>query len=126
VTECEFCGETIPDDADVCPFCGNNRAKAAAEEEPTADERAIEETLAAFQDAETDDDWRPCRYERRPRRSRKGSRSHRSDRQTLQLLAGWLAALIVIAGGIFWYIWSEDEAAAQSTPLMAVITAEQR
>lgn len=114
----------MPADAQSCPFCGNSRKK-SPEEERTPDGLAVEETVAALRDAEADD-WRPNRYERRARRTRAQSRSRQPGRQTLQLLAGWLAALIVIAGGIFWYIWSEDAAAAQpqSAPLTATAAAE--
>ena len=125
MTECEFCGETIPDDAHFCPYCGHSRPA----EDTASDGEVIptatlsgEETAAVLEDAAEDDGWRPYRYRRRTRKTRANSRTRQPDRQTLRLLAGWLAALIVIAGGIFWYIWSEDEAAARP----AVIAAEQR
>jgi len=147
VTECEFCGEEIPDDARICPRCGNSRpaedtasdseeqqteglpdemrqAEGLPDEEPLTEALSDEETADSVEDAAEDDGWRPYRYRRRAKRTRANSRTRQPDRQTLRLLAGWLAALIVIAGGIFWYIWSENEPAVQSAPLMAVITAE--
>lgn len=131
MTACEFCGETIPADARFCPYCGNSRpAENAAPdgEEHPADEPSGEETADTIEDAAEDDGWRPYRYQRRARKTRVNRRARQPDRRTLRLLAGWLAALIVIAGGIFWYIWSENEPAAQpqSAARPAVITAEQR
>lgn len=151
MTACEFCGETIPDDAHFCPYCGHGRpaevtasdseeqqteglpgevrqAEGLPDEEPLTEALSDEETADSVEDAAEDDGWRPYRYQRRAKRTRANSRTRQPDRQTLQLLAGWLAALIVIAGGIFWYIWSEDEPATQTeaAPLTAAITAEQR
>ena len=129
MTSCEFCGETIPDDARFCPYCGNGRPAedtANDSEEQQTEELPDEETADSVEDAAEDDGWRPYRYERTIRRTRRESHGRRPDRQTLRLLAGWLAALIVIAGGIFWYIWSENEPAAQTAARPAVIAAEQR
>ena len=139
MTVCKYCGETIPDNAHFCPYCGNGRpaevtasdseeqqTEGLPDEEPLTEALSDEETADSVEDAAEDDGWRPYRYQRRAKRTRANSRTRQPDRQTLRLLAGWLAALIVIAGGIFWYIWSENEPAAQSAPLMAVITAEQR
>ena len=129
MTACEFCGEEIPADARFCPYCGHGRPEedtASDSEEQQTEILPDDETADPAEDAAEDDGWRPYRYQRRTRRTRANGRARRPDRRTLQLLAGWLAALIVIAGGIFWYIWSENEPATQSAPLMAVITAEER
>ena len=141
MTACEFCGETIPDDAHFCPYCGNGRpaevtasdseeqqTEGLPDEEPLTEALSDEETADSVEDAAEDDGWRPYRYQRRAKRTRANSRTRQPDRQTLRLLAGWLAALIVIAGGIFWYIWSENETASQpqTAARPAVITAEQR
>ena len=149
MTVCKYCGETIPDDAHFCPYCGNGRpaevtasdseeqqteelpdevrqAEGLPDEAQQAEALSDEDTADSVEDAVEDDGWRPYRYQRRAKRTRANSRTRQPDRQTLRLLAGWLAALIVIAGGIFWYIWSENETQPQTAPLMAVITAEQR
>ncbi len=110
--------EAVPDEV--------RQAEVLPDEAQQAEALSDEETAVSVEDAAEDDGWRPYRYQRRTRRSRANSRRRQPDQQTLRLLAGWLAALIVIAGGIFWYIWSENETQPQTAPLMAVITAEQR
>ena len=104
------------------------QAEGLPDEAQQAEALSDEDTADSVEDAVEDDGWRPYRYQRRAKRTRANSRTRQPDRQTLRLLAGWLAALIVIAGGIFWYIWSEDEPASQpqTAARPAVIAAEQR
>lgn len=124
---CDSCGERLPNGTRFCLFCGAEQKPAAAVKiEPASDDklRSIEaQTDTDPQDAETleiDDDWRPFRYERPVRKARTQSRSTRAKRRstrsgspTLRVLVVWLLAAIVMAAGVFWYVWTGNAAPAQ-------------
>lgn len=109
---CDRCGETLPDGIRFCPFCGAEQIAVPAEEtdEPVREEPATEPV-------EIDDGWRPFRYERparvQRRTTRAQSRSLNVNEPALRVLAIWLAAVIVIAAGVFWYVWTGNDVLAQ-------------
>lgn len=123
---CDRCGETLPDGIRFCPFCGAEQIVvpvAETEEDPVREEPAAGAETAA--PVEIDDGWRPFRYERparvQRRTTRAQSRSLTVNVPTLRVLAVWLAAVIVIAAGVFWYVWTGNDAPAQ--PILTATTA---
>lgn len=116
--KCDSCGEMLPDETRFCPVCGAGPMTAPAE---TTEEKPAPDTdTEAAEPLDADDGWRPLRYERPVRTRRAQSRSTREGEPTLRVLAIWLAAVIVIAAGVFWYIWTGNDAPAQPVLTKAI------
>ena len=116
---CDSCGEMLLEGSRICPFCGARQIAVPAE---TTEKKPASGTDAETAEApEADDGWRPFRYERMARTGRRQGRSSRVDAPALRVLAAWLAAVIVIAAGVFWYVWTGNDAPAQPTLTMAAV-----
>lgn len=120
MSRCDRCGEMLPDGTRFCPFCGAEqiavpaeKSEASVHEEPTP--KATDTDADVTMPMDADDNWRPFRYERPARTARVHSRSILVGEPALRVLAAWLAAVIVIAVGVFWYVWTGNNASAQAT-----------